>query len=117
MIVFVRGGGANLARVVEAGIADAIALDWTFEPDLLLPELPEGLATQGNLDPLAPFRNGALRICQDLQIVNLRPAVPSPIGSAPAGRRRCEGAVDGLAAPQFSLQEKQQKRRLKFPFF
>ena len=64
VIVFVRGGGANLARVVEAGFADAIALDWTFEPDLLLPELPEGLATQGNLDPLAlvaggdPLRHG-----------------------------------------------------------
>jgi len=64
VIVFVRGGGANLARVVEAGFADAIALDWTFEPDLLLPELPERLATQGNLDPLAlvaggdPLRHG-----------------------------------------------------------
>ncbi|HZY23964.1 MAG TPA: uroporphyrinogen decarboxylase, partial [Beijerinckiaceae bacterium] len=58
VIVFVRGGGANLARVVEAGFADAIALDWTFEPDLLLPELPEGLATQGNLDPLALVAGG-----------------------------------------------------------
>jgi uroporphyrinogen decarboxylase len=52
-IVFVRGGGANLARVVEAGFADAVALDWSLDLDIVLPELPEELATQGNLDPLA----------------------------------------------------------------
>jgi uroporphyrinogen decarboxylase len=64
VIVFVRGGGANLARLVEAQVGDALALDWSLDLDLVLPELPEGLATQGNLDPLAlvaggePLRHG-----------------------------------------------------------
>jgi uroporphyrinogen decarboxylase len=63
-IVFVRGGGANLARVVEANFADAVALDWSLDLDIVLPELPDDLATQGNLDPLAltaggdPLRHG-----------------------------------------------------------
>jgi uroporphyrinogen decarboxylase len=30
VIVFVRGGGVNLARIVEAGFADAVSLDWSF---------------------------------------------------------------------------------------
>jgi uroporphyrinogen decarboxylase len=63
-IVFVRGGGQHLARFAEAGIGDALALDWTLDPAAVLPGLPPSLATQGNLDPLAlvaggePLRNG-----------------------------------------------------------
>jgi uroporphyrinogen decarboxylase len=57
-IVFVRGGGANLARVVEANFADAVALDWSLDLDVVLPELPDELATQGNLDPLALIAGG-----------------------------------------------------------
>jgi uroporphyrinogen decarboxylase len=57
-IVFVRGGGANLARVVEANFADAVALDWSLDLDIVLPELPDELATQGNLDPLALVAGG-----------------------------------------------------------
>ena len=61
-IVFVRGAGANLARLVEASFADAVALDWSLDLDVVLPELPDGLATQGNLDPLALMAGGdALR--------------------------------------------------------
>jgi uroporphyrinogen decarboxylase len=64
VIVFVRGGGQHLARFAAAGIGDALALDWTLDPATLLPTLPQSLATQGNLDPLAlvaggePLRNG-----------------------------------------------------------
>jgi uroporphyrinogen decarboxylase len=64
VIVFVRGGGPNLKRLVGADIADCIALDWTLDPVTALSDIPRGLATQGNLDPLAlvaggePLENG-----------------------------------------------------------
>ncbi len=58
VIIFVRGGGANLRQVVEAGFADCIALDWTLDPATVLPGIPASLATQGNLDPLALVAGG-----------------------------------------------------------
>jgi uroporphyrinogen decarboxylase len=58
VIVFVRGGGANLARLVEAGIGDALALDWTLDLAAVLPGIPASVATQGNLDPLALIAGG-----------------------------------------------------------
>ena len=58
VIVFVRGGGPNLARLVEAGIADAIALDWSIDLAAALPTIPREVATQGNLDPLALMAGG-----------------------------------------------------------
>lgn len=58
-IVFVRGGGANLHRFAAAGIGDGLALDWTLDPALVLPTLPDTVATQGNLDPLALIAGGA----------------------------------------------------------
>jgi uroporphyrinogen decarboxylase len=57
-IVFVRGGGAHLRRFAEAGIGDAVALDWTMDPAAVLLTLPPGLPTQGNLDPLALVAGG-----------------------------------------------------------
>jgi uroporphyrinogen decarboxylase len=57
-IVFVRGGGPNLHRLAAAGVGDALALDWTLDPALVLPTLPAGLVTQGNLDPLALIAGG-----------------------------------------------------------
>jgi uroporphyrinogen decarboxylase len=59
VIVFVRGGGAHLARFADAGIGDALALDWTLDPARICPALPPHLATQGNLDPLALIAGGA----------------------------------------------------------
>jgi uroporphyrinogen decarboxylase len=59
VIVFVRGGGANLHRFAAAGIGDGLALDWTLDPARVLPTLPDGVATQGNLDPLALIAGGA----------------------------------------------------------
>jgi uroporphyrinogen decarboxylase len=58
VIVFVRGGGANLHRFAAAGIGNALALDWTLDPALVLPGLPKDVATQGNLDPLALIAGG-----------------------------------------------------------
>jgi uroporphyrinogen decarboxylase len=58
VIVFVRGGGANLRQVVDAGVADCIALDWTLDTATALSGIPAGLATQGNLDPLALVAGG-----------------------------------------------------------
>ena len=57
-IVFVRGGGAHLHRFASDGIGDALALDWTLDPAVLLPALPERMPTQGNLDPLALVAGG-----------------------------------------------------------
>jgi len=59
VIVFVRGGGANLARLVEAGLGDALALDWSLDLDRMLAQIPDSIATQGNLDPLALVAGGA----------------------------------------------------------
>jgi uroporphyrinogen decarboxylase len=59
VIVFVRGGGANLRHVVDAGVADCLALDWTLDLSNVLPGIPDGMATQGNLDPLALVAGGA----------------------------------------------------------
>jgi uroporphyrinogen decarboxylase len=58
VIVFVRGGGAHLRRFAEAGIGDALALDWTLDPAQVLPTLPAHVASQGNLDPLALIAGG-----------------------------------------------------------
>ena len=41
VIVFVRGGGANLHRFAAAGIGDGLALDWTLDPARVLPTLPQ----------------------------------------------------------------------------
>ncbi|MCG6121726.1 MAG: uroporphyrinogen decarboxylase [Microvirga sp.] len=58
VIVFLRGGGPNLARLIEAGFADAVALDWSLDLARALPGIPANLPTQGNLDPLALVAGG-----------------------------------------------------------
>jgi uroporphyrinogen decarboxylase len=57
VIVFVRGGGAYLSTFAAAGVGDALALDWTLDPAIVLPALA-GTPTQGNLDPLALVAGG-----------------------------------------------------------
>src|SRR3954470_10326781 len=37
VIVFVRGGGPNLRRLIEARLGDALALDWTLDLAAVLP--------------------------------------------------------------------------------
>ena len=58
VIVFVRGGGANLRQVIDSGMADCIALDWTLDPAAALSAIPRTVPTQGNLDPLALVAGG-----------------------------------------------------------
>jgi uroporphyrinogen decarboxylase len=58
VIVFVRGGGAHLSAFAEERIGDALALDWTLDAARVRAALPAGLATQGNLDPLALIAGG-----------------------------------------------------------
>ncbi len=58
VIVFVRGGAAHLDRLVAAQIADAVALDWSLDIEGVMGRLPQGLTTQGNLDPLALMAGG-----------------------------------------------------------
>jgi uroporphyrinogen decarboxylase len=77
-IVFVRGGGAHLHRFAKAGIGDALALDWTLDPKTVLPGLPNAVATQGNLDPLALIAGGepmARGIDHILEAVRGRPHI------------------------------------------
>jgi uroporphyrinogen decarboxylase len=59
VIVFVRGGGPNLRRLVEARLGDGLALDWTLDLGAALPGIPASIATQGNLDPLALIAGGS----------------------------------------------------------
>lgn len=51
VIVFVRGVGPHLSRLVEAGIANGIGLDWGLRLPEVLPLVPNSIATQGNLHP------------------------------------------------------------------
>ena len=57
VIVFVRGGG-HLHRLAQAGFADAVGVDWQTDIAAAVARLPEGLASQGNLDPLALVAGG-----------------------------------------------------------
>jgi uroporphyrinogen decarboxylase len=59
IIVFPRGVGANLAQAIEAVPASAVGLDWMVSPDFVREKIPETLAVQGNLDPLALVAGGA----------------------------------------------------------
>ncbi len=57
-IVFVRGGAAHLRRLAENGVGDALAIDWSADLSTVLTEIPQTIATQGNLDPLALAAGG-----------------------------------------------------------
>lgn len=57
VIVFLRGGG-HLHRLAAEGFADAVGIDWQTDIAEALAQLPQGLPTQGNLDPLALVAGG-----------------------------------------------------------
>jgi uroporphyrinogen decarboxylase len=59
VIVFVRGGGPNLKRLINEATGNALALDWTLDLKNVLTAIPPSTATQGNLDPLALVAGGA----------------------------------------------------------
>ena len=58
LIAFPRGAGANLAKFGTLAEIDAIGLDTAVEPKTATASLPERLALQGNLDPLALVAGG-----------------------------------------------------------
>jgi uroporphyrinogen decarboxylase len=59
IIGFPKGAGAKLAAYARETGVDALGLDETVDPDWAARELPERLALQGNLDPLALLAGGA----------------------------------------------------------
>lgn len=59
LIVFARGAREQLARIAEAGYADALGLDQDFPLDEALGILPADCPTQGNLDPMLLIEGGA----------------------------------------------------------
>jgi uroporphyrinogen decarboxylase len=58
LIAFPRGAATNLAKFGAVGKIDAIGLDTAVEPKTAMATLPERLALQGNLDPLALIAGG-----------------------------------------------------------
>ncbi len=58
LIAFPRGAGTNLAKFGALVEIDAIGLDTAVEPKTAAAALPERLALQGNLDPLALVAGG-----------------------------------------------------------
>jgi uroporphyrinogen decarboxylase len=58
LIAFPRGAGAQLAKFGALAEIDAIGLDTAAEPEAAIAALPERLALQGNLDPLALVAGG-----------------------------------------------------------
>jgi uroporphyrinogen decarboxylase len=58
IIAFPRGAGTQLAKFAALDDINAIGLDTAIEPKAALAALPERLALQGNLDPLALVAGG-----------------------------------------------------------
>jgi uroporphyrinogen decarboxylase len=58
IIAFPRGAGTQLAKFAPLTDIDAIGLDTAVEPKAAVAALPERLALQGNLDPLALVAGG-----------------------------------------------------------
>ena len=74
IIGFPKGAGAKLVRYVEGTGVDAVGLDETVDPIWANSVLPEGLAVQGNLDPLALIAGGQ---ALDDAIAAIRAAFPT----------------------------------------
>jgi uroporphyrinogen decarboxylase len=75
-ILFVRGGGAYLKALADLGLADCLALDWSFDMQNLAHHF--SIATQGNLDPQVLVAGGASltrAIDQILPYVKNRPHI------------------------------------------
>jgi uroporphyrinogen decarboxylase len=59
IIAFPRGAGSQLGGYVRQVRADAVGLDWMIDPGFVNKAVPETIALQGNLDPLALVAGGA----------------------------------------------------------
>jgi uroporphyrinogen decarboxylase len=58
MIGFPRGVGTALSRYVEQVPVHAVSLDWTIDRAFARGQVPEPIAIQGNLDPVALLAGG-----------------------------------------------------------
>ena len=58
LIAFPRGAGTQLMKFARLADIDAVGLDTAADPEAALAVLPERLALQGNLDPLALVAGG-----------------------------------------------------------
>ncbi|MEI8144035.1 MAG: uroporphyrinogen decarboxylase [Alphaproteobacteria bacterium] len=58
VIVFPKGAGARLDRIVEKTGCDAVGLDWAADPAFVRAKIQPKVAVQGNLDPIALLAGG-----------------------------------------------------------
>jgi len=58
IIVFPRGAGTLLFEYAQNIAADAVGLDWMIDPRFVEAAVPQHMALQGNLDPLALIAGG-----------------------------------------------------------
>jgi uroporphyrinogen decarboxylase len=59
IIGFPRGAGTSLGAYLHSVPVNAISLGWTEDPAVTRREIPQNVAVQGNLDPLALLAGGA----------------------------------------------------------
>jgi uroporphyrinogen decarboxylase len=59
IIGFPRGAGTSLGAYLNTVPVNGISVDWTEDPEVLRNLVPQNLAVQGNLDPLALLAGGA----------------------------------------------------------
>ena len=60
IIGFPRGAGTVLPRYVEQVPVDAVSLDWTVDREFARAQIPNRVAIQGNLDPVALLAGGPM---------------------------------------------------------
>jgi uroporphyrinogen decarboxylase len=58
VIGFPRGIGSKLSHFTQAVPVDAISLDWTVDLEFASRHIPDSIAVQGNLDPVALLAGG-----------------------------------------------------------
>jgi uroporphyrinogen decarboxylase len=59
IIGFPRGAGTSLGAYLRSVPVNAISLDWTEDPAVMRDQIPQNVAVQGNLDPLALLAGGS----------------------------------------------------------
>ncbi len=59
IIGFPRGAGTLLGAYLRSVPVNAVSIDWTIDPATTPGQIPQGVAVQGNLDPLALLAGGA----------------------------------------------------------
>jgi uroporphyrinogen decarboxylase len=59
IIGFPRGAGTSLGAYLQSVPLNAVGLDWMIDPAVMRGQIPQDIAVQGNLDPLALLAGGA----------------------------------------------------------